>query len=362
MIKIEPLFATDYVQMRALLRLDAEHRPAEDICTENTFIFRGLTFWQHWLPCQLHAAPSVYVAKEDGVVLGLISLRSFGKSKECWQVGHLIVHPLHRGRGVAQELLRYAFALLGSQGVSHFLSEVPDLNQAALSLFAACGFSRSTKLNRYLLELKPSKNESKGSEVSQPCPFQLAGPADKLALYQLHQDMLPPNIRVIFSYCPDDFAGFELPFENAEKMRKQIAKPKSWFWIAADAERKVLTGAVKVTSHAPSDYHLEFAIHPGWQHLSEDFVKAAVAEIAKVCPFATISAKAYEFQPNLGDILESAGFNRTDTFFVLTREHWVRAKQPKLLDKEGGQILPGIAKPAINLPLIMDRSIFDDNN
>ena len=29
MIKIEPLFATDYVQMRALLKFDAEHRPAE---------------------------------------------------------------------------------------------------------------------------------------------------------------------------------------------------------------------------------------------------------------------------------------------------------------------------------------------
>ena len=334
MIKIEPLFATDYVQMRALLKVDAEHRPPEDVCAESSLIFRGLTFWQHWLPCQMHAAPSVYVAKEDGVVLGLISLRSFGKSKECWQVGHLIVHPLHRGRGVAQELLRFAFALLGSQGICHFLAEVPDLNQPALSLFAACGFSRATKLNRYYLELKPSAKESLESAVKPQYPFRLAHPIDKNALYQLHQDVLPPNIRVIFSLAPDDFAAFELPFAKAEKIRKQIAKPKSWFWVAADQERKVLTGAVKVTSHEFADYHLEFAIHPGWLHLTDSFVFQAISEINRVCPYATVSAKAYEFQPELAQTLEAHGFNRTDTFFVLTREHWVRAKHPKLVEKK----------------------------
>src|SRR5579875_2889015 len=135
MIKIEPLFATDYAQARALMRLEPAPAAGHPVSRRSLFL-RGLAFWQHWLPAQLHVAPSVYVAKEDGVVLGLIVLRSTGKSRLCWQVYHLIVHPHHRGRGIAQELLRYVFALFGGQGASHFVAEVSDLNAAALSLTA----------------------------------------------------------------------------------------------------------------------------------------------------------------------------------------------------------------------------------
>jgi GNAT superfamily N-acetyltransferase len=89
--------------------------PYESFCAEERLLFTGLNFWQHWLPCHWHVAPSVYLAKEDGIVLGLISLRPTGKSKNCWQVDHLVIHPNQRGRGIAQELLRFAFAFLAAR-------------------------------------------------------------------------------------------------------------------------------------------------------------------------------------------------------------------------------------------------------
>ena len=70
MIKIEPLFATDSTQVRALLRYQDEPMPYESFCAEEKLLFTGLNFWQHWLPCQWHVAPSVYLAKEEGIVLG----------------------------------------------------------------------------------------------------------------------------------------------------------------------------------------------------------------------------------------------------------------------------------------------------
>src|SRR5262249_32185501 len=155
MIKIEPLLATDYPQVRGLMKHQTEAMPAEHACDSGGLFLRGLAFWQHWLPCQLHIAPSVYVAKEDGVVLGLISLSATGKSKQTWELDQVIVHPLHRGRGIAQELLRYAFALFGSQGVSHFLAEVSDKNSAGLQLFGSCGFRRCAKVSHYEMQLSP---------------------------------------------------------------------------------------------------------------------------------------------------------------------------------------------------------------
>lgn len=345
MIKIEPLFVTDYVQVRALLKHQDEPVPQESVCRTSQFFFRGLTFWQHWLPCQLHIGPSVYVAKEDGVILGFIVLRNKGKSKDCWQVDHLVIHPHHRGRGVAQELLRYAFALLGSQGVSHFIAEVADLNSAGLSLFSSCGFRRCAKVRHYSIQLSPA-NTLKTEIQTQ---FRAATSVDKHGLYLLHQEVLPPDIRVIFSLCPDDFNVSEIPGSKSEGELPALIRRKVWYWISKDIERRVITSAVKVTAHKESDFHLEFAVHPGWSHLAPDVVSFAVNELAMSNQQILISAKTYDFQPLLDDVLKDHGFVHSGDFSLLAREHWVRAKNPSKLKIDRSVAYPGI-KPAINLP------------
>jgi RimJ/RimL family protein N-acetyltransferase len=229
MIKIEPLFATESTQVRALLRYQGEPVPYESFCAEDRYMITGLTFWQHWLPCHWHISPSVYVAKEDGLVIGMISLHPIGKSKNCWQVDHLVVHPNHRGRGIAQELLRFAFALFGSQGISHFVAEASDLNQGALAVLASCGFRRSARITHYQvpadlkLDLKaeasaeqnPEQNldqkSAAKSESKAEDNFRLAIPEDQDSLYQLHQDVLPADIRLTFQYLPEDKINTPIP-------------------------------------------------------------------------------------------------------------------------------------------------------
>ena len=354
MIKIEPLFVTDYTQARALLKHQPDPVLTENLSSSSSLFFRGLTFWQHWLPCHMHLGPSVYVAKEDGVLLGLISLRSTGKSKDCWQVNHLIIHPQHRGRGVAQELLRYAFALLGSQGVSHFISTVSDLNSAALSLFGSCGFRRCAKVAQYQLEVQPDDSP----QLITDSPFRLASSIDKHGLYLLHQEALPPDIRLIFSLCPDDFNPFELPLEKAEILLQKLTKHKQWFWISKDIERRVITSAVKVTIQEGGNFHLDFAVHPGWSHLADELVPFTLNNLKMANKQALISAKAYDFQPGLAQILKANGMDHAGDFSLLAREHWVRAKNPSKLRSERPVTLPSI-KPAVNLPLATERKILD---
>lgn len=352
MIKIEPLIALDFTQTRALLRHRAEPAPPDQDCTTSDWTFRGLSFWQHWLPCQMHLAPSVYVAKEDGVVLGLITIQPTGKSKQCWQIDHLIVHPLHRGRGVAQELLRFAFALFGSQGVSHFISEVSTENSAALQLYGSCGFRRCAKVSHYRLEIRPDDTPALVAEAR----FRLAIPADRQGIYQLHQEMLPPDIRLIFSYSPDDFSMSEIPIEKVEKLRTRMLHRKVWYWISEDRERRVITSAVRVTCHRQGDYHLEFAVHPGFRHLGDEIVPFALNSLRMGARQAVVWARAFDFQPGLAEVLEAAGMERTGDFCLLAREHWLRAKQPKLKKERGVSLL---ANPGVNMPLATDRNIFN---
>jgi ribosomal protein S18 acetylase RimI-like enzyme len=349
-IKIEPLFATDETQMRAILRHQNERMPYESFCAEEGVCRGGYTFWQHWLPCRWHIAPSVYVAKEDGVVLGLISVVSSGRARACWRITHLVVHPHHRGRGIAQELLRYVFALFGSQGVSHFVAEISNDNNSASSLLAGCGFRRSARLTYYQV---PSDSKPKLEKVDLSS-FRLARPEDKNALHQLHQDALPADLRLIYEFLPEDFLVKELPVDSSEKLFRKLVRNKVWYWVSEERERKVLTAAIKVTAHREGDYHMEFAVHPGWSHMAKDTVAYALNMANRLGMKGIILAKAYDYQPVVGEALEEAAMEREGEFFLMAREHWLRAKTPRTLKLDRSVALPTIANPAINMPRLFE--------
>lgn len=344
MIKIEPLLATDCTQTRAILRHQTDPIPYESYCAENAASLKGLTFWQHWLPCRLHLASSAYVAKEDGVVLGVVSLRSLGKSRACWRIEHLVVHPSHRGRGIAQELLRFVFALFGSQGASHFIAEVSDQNSAALNLLGGCGFRRCARVTHFQVPIDFSTRP----DMPMAGAFRLALPDDKAPLFQLHQDSLPPDHRLIYEWVPEDFAVSELSTESLSKISKKLLRRQPWFWMSQDNDRKVVTSAVRVTSHQEGDYHLDFAVHPGWSHLAPELVNFTLNMMRQTGMKGIIIAKVHDYQPAVVSAMEEAGLERVGFYSLLAREHWVRAKKPRPLKLDVS--LKPIGNPAVNLP------------
>lgn len=345
MIKIQPLFATDSTQVRALLRYQEEPVPYESFCAEERYLITGLAFWQHWLPCHLHVSPSVYIAKEDGLILGLISLHPIGRSKSCWQVDHLVVHPNHRGRGIAQELLRFACALFGSQGISHFIAEVSDRNPAALSLLGSCGFRRSARITHYQV---PSDLKLQTAEINSEA-FRLALPEDQIGLYQLHEDILPADIRLTFQHTPLDFRVFPIKVESLDTLARRLLRRRSWFWVSQDQERKVITSACRVTAHREGDYHLEFAVHPGFAHTAPDMINFVLSIMRRAGMKGMVVVKAYDFQKSVVEALEAAGLERLGDFSLLTRDYWMRAKKPRKLSLETSVNLPALGNPAINI-------------
>jgi GNAT superfamily N-acetyltransferase len=351
MIKIEPYFAIDATQVRSLLQHQEESMIEESSCGEESLFKGGLTFWQHWTPCRWHRAPSTYLAKEDGVAVGLISLTSLGKSHTCWFIDHLLVHPDHRGRGIAQELLRYVFALFGSQGVSHFVVEVSAQNQAAHSLLVPCGFRRSAKIVTFQVPLGYQSN----LVGSAPAPYRLALSQDKQALYELQQDVLPPDLRIVYDLKADDFSVSDLPVSDLpiysnDKILKRLIRRKVWYWVSEDKDRKVLTSAIKVKCHREGDYHLEFLVHPGWAHMAKEAVSFMLTNMDKIGMTGIIAAKSYDYQSAVVEALEQANLQKRGERFLMAREHWLRAKTAKRIKLDPAVGLPTMGKPAINLP------------
>jgi ribosomal protein S18 acetylase RimI-like enzyme len=350
MIKIGPLIATDYAQTRSLL--EEQEEPVLDVAplTEASLMLRSFAFWQHWVPCQFHVTPSVYVAREEGEVLGFISLHTINKSKSCWRIDNLVVHPEHRGRGIAHELLRYVFALFGGQGVSHFAAEIAGTNDGALSLFAGGGFCRSAQVTYYKLNSEAvTEAEQQDTDVN----YRMATQLHKQMLYQLHQDVLPPDLRLVLAQSSEDFAVKDsLAFTSVERNKNRLMRTRVWYWIGEDPDRKVLTSAVKVTAQPGIGYKLEFAVHPGWKHLTQDLVNFAVQQLQTNMPQMPVWARVYDFHPDVHEAVKAKGFERMGDYFLLTREHWQRAKRPKRAEAAA---LKKIGAPAMNLPLATER-------
>jgi hypothetical protein len=61
-------------------------------------------------------------------------------------------------------------------------------------------------------------------------------------------------------------------------------------------------------------------------------------------------AKAYDYQPSVGKALAAAKMGKEGEFFLMAREHWLRAKKPRSLKIERSVAIPTIVNPAINMP------------
>lgn len=67
-----------------------------------------------------------------------------------------------------------------------------------------------------------------------------------------------------------------------------------------------------------------------------------------------ISIKGFDFQAHVVKAIEKLGLERTGTFSLMARDHWVRAKQKRAVRKEAPISLPS---PGINLPLPAERRL-----
>ncbi len=112
----------------------------------------------------------------------------------------------------------------------------------------------------------------------------------------------------------------------------------------------MLTSAVRVIAHQQSDYHLEFAVHPGWTHMAPQIIGYALTMMRRAGMKGMIMIKAFDYQPSVMEALENSKLDRVGSFSLLAREHWLRAKLPKRIRLETKVSLAPIANPAINLP------------
>ncbi len=344
-IKIVPFFPNDAAQVRALLRYQEEPVPFDAFVSEERVVNAQMSFWQHWVPIAFHRTTSVYLAKEDNTVLGLIALDSTGKSNHTWQVNQLVVHPRHRGRGIAEELLRYALALFGGQGISHFLCEVSNQNSSAISLLVSCGFRRCSRITYYQVPIDYIPPEVSYGDADFSA-FRLAQPADGKKIHDLHQGLMPAETRRVLNLLPEDYRISEVKMDKSKFKLEQ----SELYWVTEENERQVIPAAARVKTSKNGDHLIEFYVNLGWSHLACDLVNFVIGTTVKAQMQGMVVVKVFDFQENVATALTELGLAPNATCYLMAKEQWLRAKKRKRLRLDPTVTLPGIGKPAVNIP------------
>jgi ribosomal protein S18 acetylase RimI-like enzyme len=101
----------------------------------------------------------VFVAEEDGEVLGYITTR-VDREAGIGQIPNLAVAAAARNRGLGRQLIEYALSYFRSLGLTHAKIETLEQNPIGRHLYPACGFREVAKQVHFVMELKSGVQET----------------------------------------------------------------------------------------------------------------------------------------------------------------------------------------------------------
>ncbi len=352
MIQIGPLYTFDKQSVISLLEEHGDYLSFEISTIKAKAHYRGLSFWQHWLPCNLHIDSLVYVAKEDTQVLGFLALGRLDKVPNSWRIEQLIIHPDHRHRGIANELINFISAIYGSQGVRSFNFEIDLNNSTGLRLLANKGFSKQAEIAYYLKDSNFSQNDLNSININ------LAKLADKSKILELYQLSLPYRLREIYGFLTtptNQTPIFEL---NYAYLFSNINHLNNSIWIFNDSKRNILQFCAQIFQFEQNTYLIEFNIHPGFADNFDYFYQKIIklvlnnyqCQAAKSPGELKLIFKTYDYQPALLNLVKSDQLSLLKTNILLIQEHWSKSKAQHKFTNPLSQNLSPITKPAVFMP------------
>jgi ribosomal protein S18 acetylase RimI-like enzyme len=104
----------------------------------------------------------VFLAEEDGVVLGYVTTR-VDREAGLGQIPNLAVSAAARNRGLGRQLIEYALDYFRSLGLSHAKIETLDQNPIGQHLYPSCGFKEVARQIHFVMDLNSSAERVRNS-------------------------------------------------------------------------------------------------------------------------------------------------------------------------------------------------------
>lgn len=293
----------------------------------------GLLRFLSWFPNPLQYRFCAYVAEQGRMLLGMIQVSPFNRTRSTWRVDRVILERGADKQGIGSQLLRYCFESILEART--WLLEVNINDVDALALYRQNGFQRLAEMTYW--EIKPELlTELAQGEPDLPNLLPVSN-ADAQLLYQLDTASMPPLVRQVFDRNHRDFKT-SLFGALTDAVKQWLTKTEVVSGYVFEPQRKAAIGyfQVQLDRKGQSPHVATLTVHPAYTWLYPELL-AQLARIAQDFPQQGLQLASSDYQPEREEYLERIGAKRIEHTLIMSRSVWHKLRESKFVSLEGIQ-------------------------
>jgi len=294
----------------------------------------GLLKFLSWFPNPLKYHFCAYVAEQGRVLLGMIKVSPFNRTRTTWRVERVVIERAVDKQGIGSQLLRHCFESILEART--WILEVNINDTEALALYRRNGFQRLAEMTYWEIE-SDLLAELACSEPDLPNLLPVSN-ADAQLLYQLDTASMPPLVRQVFDRQTQDFKT-SLLIALTDAMRQWACKIEVVSGYVFEPQRKAAIGYFQITlDRKGQEPHVAMlTVHPAYTWLYPELL-SQLARIAQDFPKQALQLASADYQPEGEEYLEQIGASRIEHTLIMSRSVWHKVRESKFVSLEGIQL------------------------
>lgn len=293
----------------------------------------GLLKFLSWFPNPLQYRFCAYVAEQGRMLLGMIQVSPFNRTRSTWRVDRVILDRAVDKQGIGSQLLRHCFE--GILEARTWLLEVNVNDTDALALYRQNGFQRLAEMTYW--EIDPELlSELAQAEPDLPNLLPVSN-ADAQLLYQLDTASMPPLVRQVFDRNTRDFKT-SLFGALRDAVKQWVTKIEVVSGYVFEPQRKAAIGyfQLQLDRKGETPHVATLTVHPAYTWLYPELL-SQLARIAQDFPQQGLQLASSDYQPEREEYLERIGAKRIEHTLIMSRSVWHKLRESKFVSLEGIQ-------------------------
>ncbi|MBE9199328.1 MULTISPECIES: GNAT family N-acetyltransferase [unclassified Nodularia (in: cyanobacteria)] len=293
----------------------------------------GLLKFLSWFPNPLKYRFCAYVAEQGRVLLGMIQVSPFNRTRSTWRIDRVMLAPSVEKQAVGSQLLRHCFESILEART--WLLEVNVNDKDALALYRQNGFQRLAEMTYW--EIDPQLlAELAQAEPDLPNLLPVSN-ADAQLLYQLDTASMPPLVRQVFDRNTRDFKT-SLFGALTDAVKQWVTKTEVVSGYVFEPQRKAAIGyfQVQLDRKGKTPHVATLTVHPAYTWLYPELL-SQLARIVQDFPQQGLQLASSDYQAEREEYLERIGAERIEHTLVMSRSVWHKLRESKFVSLEGIQ-------------------------
>ena len=253
-----------------------------------------------------------YVWVEEGNIVGNVTVHRRYKGNAGWFISNLAVHPDHRGKGIAGELISAGMELARQKAAQRISLEVRTQNVPALRLYQDLGFTQVDSVSRMrtdpLRGAKPVPSEAYETMMVKPSEWN--------QLLLLAEDALSPEAREIRPPRREDYRPSFL--QRLVSGMGDLLNGRTTHRFAARSHGEIAGVVTLRTGGFLVPHSLTLMVHPAHRRKVEETLLTHALAVLETRRSQTVLAKIHPSYDFVRDIFIEYGFVEKETLDLLT--------------------------------------------